>query len=400
MGLGTANCSEAKRTLNPARDKVLVGAVAGIGAFVLLCFWLFYAQHSPKRGWDFPVFYIAGSLSTEDIYSRTAFAAYWHQHLVPLGVPHWARFVRLPLFAVLLRPIAALGYVHAMWLWMGAGLAAYFASVAVLMRRLQLSLLLLPAFAGFFPAIVGLISGQDNGFLLLGVTAAWLLLEKRREMLAGLALTLCLYKFNLVILVPLLLLFQKRYRAFGSFAAGAVLVVGVSFAITPLGTYLKTLDEVPKQTPGFYPVGLRGFCVAMGQPWCYPALVAVVFLLCCWLMWRLPFREAFAVAVTGGLMIVPYVCWYDSTLLVLPLSAIYARGPRPVRWACIAILAAVPAWLYGGGSNGPIGFTHVAAELFVLGCFAFVTRAESDDRRDDQLRTIKGLERCPKTVSI
>lgn len=362
--------SPGSHTLNGTRDRLLAGVMVAIGTLLLLCFWFFFAQQCRQTGWDFPVFYIAGSLPTGEIYSRVAFETYWQQYLAPLGVIHWARFVRLPLFAILLRPVAAIPYMHALQIWMAAGLTAYFAAISVLMRRLQLPALLLPAFAGFFPAMVGLISGQDNCLLLLGVTAAWLLFETNRDILAGIALTLCLYKFNLVLLVPLLLLVKRRYRGMAAFAAGAATVAAASFAISPIRTYLRTLDDVPKQTPGFHPVGLRGFSLAIGQPWCYPALAAIVFLLCCWLMWRLPFREGFGVAITGSLMIVPYVCWYDSTLLVIPLSIIYARSTLAVRVACVATLAAVPAWMHGGGSNGPIGFTHVIVEALILGYFA------------------------------
>jgi hypothetical protein len=228
------------------------------------------------------------------------------------------------------------------------------------------------AYTGFFPAIVGLISGQDNCFLLLGVIIAWVLLEKHRDAWAGIALTACLYKFNLVILVPLLLLLQRRNRALVSFAAGAALLALVSFSISPIGTYLRTLDEVPRQTPSFHPVGLRGFSYSIGEPSCYSVLVVITLGICCWLMWRLPFREAFAAAITGGLMIVPYVCWYDSTLLIIPLSIIFARASLPVRVACVAMLIAVPAWMHGGGNNGPIGFTHVIIEVLILGYFGAV----------------------------
>lgn len=364
--------STASQTLNGTRDRVFAGIMVGIGTVVLLCFWFVFARQCNKTGWDFPVFYIAGSLPTREIYNLHAFEAYWQQHAAVFGGFHPAWFMRLPVFAWLLRPLATLSYIHALQIWMGAGLAVYFAAIAVLMCRLRLPGLLLPAFVGFFPAIVGLISGQDNCFLLLGVTAAWLLFERKLDILAGIALTLCLYKFNLVLLVPLLLLLKRRYQGMATFAVGAATVAAVSFAISPIQTYFTAVNEAPKQTTGFYAVGLRGFSIAIGQPWCYPVLVAIVFLLCCWLMWRLPFREGFGVAITGSLMIVPYVCWYDSTLLVIPLAIIYARATFAVRISCVASLAAVPAWMHGGGSNGAIGFTHVIVEVLIIGYFVAI----------------------------
>ena len=76
------------------------------------------------------------------------------------------------------------------------------------------------------------------------------------------------------------------------------------------------------------------------------------------------------VAITGSLLIVPYVTWYDSTLLALPIAVIYARGRTTIRIICASVVTAIPLWVHGGGNNGPIGFTHVGVELFIIGYFA------------------------------
>jgi len=250
------------------------------------------------------------------------------------------------------------------------GLGAYLASIAILIRRFHLPVALLPAFIVFYPAIVGLISGQDNCLFLLAVLAGWRLLEQKRDTLAGFAFALCLYKFNLTVLIPPLLLLQNRYRALTSFAIGAASIAGVSFAITPLRTYTTALIEVPKETAGFFPFGLRGLSLVIGQQWCYAVLVGVVLVLCCWLMRRLPLTEALCVAVTGTLLIVPYVTWYDSTLLVLPLAFLYARGSSRIRLACIGVLLASALWR--------ILPTHVGAEFFVLAYFGRAIREPTD----------------------
>src|SRR6185312_17491223 len=110
------------------RRKMAAGIMVAVGTLIVLGEWAFFAASSPQVGWDFPVFYIAGRLPRHLLYNRDAFAAFWQQHLAPLGVPHWAPYVRLSVFSLLLRPIAALPYFHALWLWLGAGLAAYLAS--------------------------------------------------------------------------------------------------------------------------------------------------------------------------------------------------------------------------------------------------------------------------------
>ncbi|HEY7306975.1 MAG TPA: glycosyltransferase family 87 protein [Bryobacteraceae bacterium] len=354
------------------RKKVLAGVFVAIGTALVMWIWIIGALKSPQTGWDFPVFYIPAHLPVHLLYSRDAFAAFWREHLSPLGVPHWAPYVRPAIFSLLLRPLSALPYQQAMWLWLAGGVTAYFAAIAVLIRRFKLPGFLFTAYAAFFPALAGTVSGADITVYLLALTLALVLLECRRDGLAGCALIVGLCKFNLIMLIPVVLLFHRRFRAFMFLAGGAVFVAASSMVLTPLGDYIAAMIDAPRKTAGFFPVGLKGFSTAIGQPWCYPVLVAIILVVCCGLMRRLPFTEAFCIAVTGSLLIVPYVTWYDSTLLALPLAVIYARGGTVVRIICVSVLAAVPLWLHGGGYNGPIGFMHVGVELFILGYFAYM----------------------------
>src|SRR6185295_17186309 len=134
-------------------------------------------------------------------------------------------------------------YFHALWLWLGAGLAAYLASVSLLIWKFRLPWLLLPAFAGFFPAIAGLIGGADVSFMLLALVLALILLEQKSDDLAALALTAALCKFNLILLIPVMLLLQRRYRALVSFAIGAVLILAASISLAPLDEYFAAVTD-------------------------------------------------------------------------------------------------------------------------------------------------------------
>jgi hypothetical protein len=131
----------------------------------------------------------------------------------------------------------------------------------------------------------------------------------------------------------------------------------------------------------------------LGQPWYYPVLSAFVLVLCCWLFTRLPPAEAFSVAITGSLLISPYVAWYDSTLLALPLAVIFVRSGAPTRVACVAVLVAYPLWRYGGGNNGPRAFIDSGVELFMLAYFVLYglrrdcTAQESHVPRTEPLST-------------
>jgi len=337
--------------------------------------WIVSLAPSPQIGWDFPVFYIAAHLPATLLYSRDAYSAFWRDHLLPIGVPHWAPYVRPAAFALLLRPLLNLPYYKALLLWLTGGYVTYAASVALLLYRFQLPGFLFPAYAAFFPAIVGIASGSDVSIYLLALIGASLLLECRHDLLAGCVLVACLCKFNLILLVPVMLLLQMRFRALAAFAVGTAIVVAVSLSLAPFTAYASAVADAEKKTAGFFPVGLRGFSNAIGQHWCYPVLVVAVVLISLWLFKVLPCDEAFSVAITSTLLISPYITWYDSALLALPLTVIYVRSTQAVRVACIAILVAVPLWNRGGGNNGPIGFMHVGVETLILIFFIRHARA-------------------------
>ena len=342
------------------------------GVAVALYCWAMLQMHSHQVGWDFPVFYIAAHLPLSSLYDDNAFFKYWQAHLKPLGVPHWAYYIRPSLFSLPLRPLLHLPYYPALTIWLSSGLAVYFVAVLALIRRFQLPPSWLIACAAFFPAIGGIFSGVDNAFYLFAFVAALLLLERDRERWAGCALALCLCKFYLTLLVPALLIFGKRRRALATFGIGVGTVFLVSMSLTPLGDYLEVIVNAPAKTKGAFPVGLRGFSSAIGQPWYYPVLAVVVIAVACWLLRVLPIAESLSVAIVGTLLISPYVTWYDSALLVLPTAVICARSGFEIRATCILILTAIPLWTHGGGSNGPIGFMHVGVELLMLSYFAHV----------------------------
>lgn len=351
------------------RRQIAISLFVAAGTAIVIAQWFLAAWSSPQLGWDFPVFYTAGHLPLHLLYSQSAFAAFWSHQLAPLGVPHYSYYMRPAVFSFLLRPMAALPYYHALWLWLAAGLGTYLLSVALLIQKFRLPGYMLPIYVCFFPALAGVIGGTDSSFYFLALMSAFLLLERKQDGWAALALTAGLCKFNLIFLVPVLLLLHRRYRALAYFCLGTVLVAAASVSLLPFTEYIGAVAKGPGKTPGFFPVGLFGFSQAVGQPWSYPILAAAALVTCCWLMRRLPFTEAFCVAIIGALMISPYVCWYDSTLLALPLAVVFARTKMPGRAACVGVLIALPLWLHGGGNNGPIGFMHVGVELLLLAYF-------------------------------
>lgn len=352
-------------TLKPAPQRARVLFLTILLSCTLLCCWTAIAVYSPQTGWDFPVFYIAAHLPLNSLYDATAFASYWRTHLKVQGVVHWAPFVRLPLFAIPLHYVLGISYYPALLGWTALGAASYLSASGLLIRRLGLPVALIPACLAYFPALYGILSGADIGFYCLVLVLAVLFLESDRQWEAAIALTLCLSKYHLIALVPLMLVIQKRYRALAGLLLGALLVALSTLCLTSVKTYISALGAAPALAGHFIPVGLRGFTDAIGLPFLFPLLAALVGLTCCWLFYRLDLRDSVAVAVTGTLMISPYVTWYDSALLMIPILTVFSHAGRVIRCLCVFVLIAVPLWIRGGG-YGPVGFMHISVEVLLM----------------------------------
>ena len=192
------------------RDSILWPALAFLG---LSSLWLLIAIRSSLTDWDFTQFYIAAHLPVSSLYSRSAFIAFGQQFLAPIGVKYYPPFVRPAVFSLALKPLALFSYWHAYWIWAAAGLASYLAALLILFRRLKLPTHLLPWFALFFPSMFGLITGQDANVYLLVLVCALLLIVSGKEIAGGFLLALCVYKFNLIIFLPLVLLFKASWKS-------------------------------------------------------------------------------------------------------------------------------------------------------------------------------------------
>ncbi|MBK5291348.1 MAG: DUF2029 domain-containing protein [Acidobacteriia bacterium] len=324
--------------------------------------WLVVAIEFSQTGWDFTEFYIAASVPVHSLYDRAVATAFGTERLAPLGISYFPPFVRPAVFSLLLRPLAVLDYWPAFWVFAGFGLLAYVLSLVLLFRQLHLSPFQIPCFVAFFPAMFGLVTGQDATVFLFVLIIGWLLLLRRHETAAGCVFALCLYKFNLVLLIPALLWIWRLHRALVWFVIGVILLVVTSAALTPLSDYLALLENISGLTVGFVPGGLRGFLIRFGLGKWYPLCAVPVVLWCLFLVHRLPLSDGFWVAIVGTLLSSPHATWYDCTLLVPPMALAWLRGGLWAR-SGVLLLCFPFLWIFGKV------FTEISAEIFLLGFF-------------------------------
>jgi hypothetical protein len=101
----------------------------------------------------------------------------------------------------------------------------------------------------FFPIVVAITFGQDTPFILLGVLLWIWLLTSKREMLAGLVLSIAVLKPQIAILLAVPLLFS-RPKAFAGFLLGAAVLGVYSFALVGVEGFRGALRIVEVMSQG------------------------------------------------------------------------------------------------------------------------------------------------------
>ena len=169
-------------------------------AGILLCiigFW-FYCQSSLNTGYqyatrnDFAHLYLAGYLAERggDFFDANLLLRTRHHLQIQTGLNP---YVYPPFFAILLIPLSKFSYDMAWTLFSLLSHAAYFASLALLVRMIRRDEdesifwwgILMALSACFYPLTKTYSAGQMNTFMLLVITGSAYLLSKKRDMEAG-----------------------------------------------------------------------------------------------------------------------------------------------------------------------------------------------------------------------
>ncbi len=261
------------------------------------------------------------------------------QQLVPFVRPHF--------YAALLAPLAWLSFDRAFVVWVALQALLLLGSWVWLWRRFGPEALVFSAL--FAPAALGVQHGQDCVLFLLVVIGFYVLAGRGREVAAGTVLALGLAKFHLFLLWPLALVITRRWRALGGFAAGAVVLGAVSFALggsAGVSQYiallrmkdLERLSPSPELMVNVYSfaanfgIQSEALSFALGSAVVLAAVAAV---------WRAPLWRMVAATSCGSLVAAPHVYGYDAALLLVAVSlAIFLSHDRWTRLA--AATAAIP----------------------------------------------------------
>lgn len=297
---------------------------------------------------DFLCYYIGGTLVRQgrfaDLYRPEAQMEV--QHRVAPGVAEPRPYVRPPWFAFALAPLTYLSLGHAYALWIAALLITLLATWAWATACFGESALLLAVL--FLPANLGLCFGQDSAAMLAVLCIAYVLLTREKNFSSGLVLGLGLMKFHLLLLFPVWMLLQKRWRFLAGFAATGAVFLGASLLVlrpSGLASYIDVLlhgktelfDPSPDMMVNIYSVPAN-----FGIQWkpLSALLAALVVGIALWGLRRAPDWRAIAIVATASLLISPHVFGYDATLLLLPVWLVIENATRKLSRYVTLILAA------------------------------------------------------------
>lgn len=304
-----------------------------------------------------------------------------------------------PFVALLFAPASRLPFWTAFRVQQAVSLALYLLGLVILLRRFfpeqpLRSSLFLPFALAYLPWISNTwLNGQLSA---LGFVAVALALSEQKAgnpFRSGLALSVCLYKPTLLVLLIPMLLFQRQFRALLGFAAGGCALVGAAtaafgwhiwVAYARLALSLGDLEKLRQLSQyvdleAFFTMLIGGRLGGGRLASVLTVLVticALSFLIAAWRGCRHNAPLAWAGALTSTLILSPYVPVYDTILLIPSLIAsaasleTFRRNTLPAAlfllfacsWVSVALASLIHLQLLTL-AIGTLAFVQIAAAL-------------------------------------
>ena len=374
---------------------------AGIGSLLFWIVYWFTFIRGNLRGPDFFNFYAAAKLYVNSGGAAVYDIAMQRQVELQITGADPARFIVLPYFhppfyTLLIAPLAYLDYRHAYYAMAALNVLLAVALIVILVRTsLRIHgrgwLVAASMIGGFFPLFVTILQGQSDLVVLVPLAGAYAAWARGRLGIAGALSALAFSKPQLLLLIPVLFVTRRAWRALAGFAAvllglGAISVAGFGFGpvvgyLNSVGTWAVT-GHLPSTTqlvytdPAVY--SLRNVLEAIpggGKVVAFVILVFLLALVALSLSWRpdKP-RLDFALAIAASLVLSPHQNVHDLALMVIPgfaLADIALDGQ--LRWPHAA--AAVLFFAYAAiNLTLTVSFWSAAVGAFAIAGYLAVER--------------------------
>jgi len=254
--------------------------------------------------------------------------------------------IRLPFYYAFLSPLAKVPFKVGQRFWLGAMTLAIgiFVGLCSGLGRARTAI----ACCWSWPLLWSLPQGQDVALLLLLMGAGlWAIYARKNWWLAGLLFSLCLIKFNLFLLFPLLIIGKRKWRLAGGFLTGATCLMGVSFLVAGWEwprPYVSLIFD-PHETPGLGAMpNLRGLVVNLHGPRGveYVFSLAVIGMVW-WVVRHRPFGVAAAATLLGSVLLSQHAYIHDYAILIPALLTLTRSASGALaRFCALLLLLPVP----------------------------------------------------------
>ena len=319
-----------------------------------------------RLGGDFPAFYAAGAIALDGDWDELYSSERQAEEQELLGLEGFLSFAYPPHVAMAFAPFAAVGFRAGYAIHTALMVAAAVGALWVLrpvcppLRRW-----FLPACAAtlaFYPLFRAVGGGQNAAVTLLLFAVVWRALADDREVVAGLAVGLLLYRPQYALPLIGLLLVRRHLTAVASASAVAAATWAISAAVLGVGWVSEWLDtvgafvELDATVNAPNSVSALGFIQALsdsrGAATYAVAAVVVVpvigLLLFRWWAEERALAERMALVSVGVLLISPHTMFYDVGLLVLAAIAVVAlEASGDVRFPVRSGIAVAAIWAIG-----------------------------------------------------
>lgn len=252
-------------------------------------------------------------------------------------------FPRPRYYAEVFRPLALLSEATALNVWQCIQILGLIGTWWLLVVRYKAEILMLTAF--FLPLPLGIAHGQDTGWITFLAALSVFVWQAGHGVWAGAILALCLFKWHLILLVPVAMLLGKQWALLKGFIVTALLTMGLDFALDGVAgwqSYVALLGQrdLEHMTPGLTLMpNLHGLFANLGIPsyWWLGLIFALGSFTICAM--RLPWPHALLAAQLCAILAVPHSFEYDLAFTLFPLAAMLAMGTiGPTKWFAFALL--------------------------------------------------------------
>src|SRR5467141_250242 len=231
-------------------------AGAGLGSFLFWAGYWFTFVRGNLRGPDFFSFYSAAKLYVLKGGSAVYDLALQRQYELQV-IPHPVdQFVVLPYFhppyyTLLIAPLAFVDYRTAYYAMAAFNVVLVALLIGILVRGSErihgrASIVAAALIAGFFPLFVTVLQGQSDLVVLVPLAAAYTAWARGKLGWAGVFSGLALAKPQLLLLIPVLFIARRAWRALAGFAAviaGFALISVVGFGVGPVLDYINSVGR-------------------------------------------------------------------------------------------------------------------------------------------------------------